>query len=64
MTAQGLAEGQGTKDISDQLDNEDQLLGASGPDQQPQVTTASTCLLSAQQMICQSAVLSVGSWAS
>ena len=30
---QGLAEGQGNKDISDQLEDEDQLLGASRPDQ-------------------------------
>lgn len=31
---QGMGEGQGTKDVSDQLENEDQLLGAQQRDQQ------------------------------
>ena len=30
-----MGEGQGNKDVSDQLENEDQLLGAQRPDQLP-----------------------------
>ena len=45
---QGLAEGQGNKDISDQLENEDQLLGASRPDQK-QVCTCINCNTWSQQ---------------
>lgn len=33
FAAQGMGEGEGRKDVSDQLENEDQLLGAKRPDQ-------------------------------
>ena len=34
--AQGMGEGEGKRDVSDQLENEDQLLGAQRPDQPEQ----------------------------
>ena len=46
LGVQGLAEGQGTKDISEQLQDEDQLLGASAPDQPQQVDLLLCCLCS------------------
>ena len=33
LALQGMGEGEGKKDVSDQLENEDQLLGAQRPDQ-------------------------------
>ena len=52
MIWQGMGEGEGAKDVSDQITDEDQLLGAQQKDQP--ADAAKVCQLSALQRTCDS----------